>query len=135
MKWIKKILKFALKNWIPLAFVILFIVLWGDKSCDEAEYKKDIAELNKKIGEKVEDNKKKDDVIKKAVSDAKAAERVVADKEAIIADRDITITDLKRRERICELPVTYKARKKGKKIGMKDGVQATWNLIKWKFKK
>lgn len=48
---------------------------------------------------------------------------------------EITCKILKRRERICELPVTYKARKKGKKIGMKDGVQAIWNLIKWKFKK
>jgi glycosyltransferase involved in cell wall biosynthesis len=48
---------------------------------------------------------------------------------------EITCKILKRRERICELPITYKGRKKGKKIGMKDGVQAIWNLIKWKFKK
>jgi glycosyltransferase involved in cell wall biosynthesis len=48
---------------------------------------------------------------------------------------EITCKILKRGERILELPIQYKARKKGKKIGIKDGIQAIWNLIKWKFKR
>jgi len=48
---------------------------------------------------------------------------------------EITCKILKRREKIIELPIKYKGRKKGKKIGPKDGIQAIWNLIKWKFKK
>jgi glycosyltransferase involved in cell wall biosynthesis len=48
---------------------------------------------------------------------------------------EITCKILKRRVKIIELPIGYKGRTKGKKIGAKDGVQAIWNLIKWKFKK
>lgn len=48
---------------------------------------------------------------------------------------EITCKILKRKERIIELPIAYKGRKKGKKIGIKDGIQAIWNLFKWKFKK
>lgn len=48
---------------------------------------------------------------------------------------EITCKILKRKEKIVELPITYKGRKKGKKIGVKDGIQAIWNLIKWKFRR
>ncbi len=48
---------------------------------------------------------------------------------------EITCKILRHREKILELPIKYKGRKKGKKIGVKDGIQAVWNLIKWKFKK
>lgn len=48
---------------------------------------------------------------------------------------EITCKILKRKEKIVELPITYKGRKKGKKIGGKDGIQAIWNLVKWKLKK
>ena len=48
---------------------------------------------------------------------------------------EITCKILKRGEKIVEIPIMYTARKKGKKIGVKDGIQAVWNLIKWKFKK
>ena len=48
---------------------------------------------------------------------------------------EITCKILKRKEKIVELPINYKGRKKGKKIGVKDGIQAIWNLIKWKLKK
>ncbi len=47
---------------------------------------------------------------------------------------EITCKILKRKERIIELPITYRGRKRGKKIGVKDGIQAIWNLIKWKYK-
>lgn len=48
---------------------------------------------------------------------------------------EITCKILKRKENIVEIPITYTGRKKGKKIGVKDGIQAVWNLIKWKFKR
>ncbi|MGB3479778.1 MAG: glycosyltransferase family 2 protein [bacterium] len=48
---------------------------------------------------------------------------------------EITCKILKRREKIIEIPISYTGRKKGKKIGVKDGIQAIWSLVKWKFKK
>lgn len=47
---------------------------------------------------------------------------------------EITCKLLKRKEKIIELPITYTGRRKGKKIGTKDGIQAIWNIVKWKFK-
>ncbi len=46
---------------------------------------------------------------------------------------EITCKILKKKERILEVPITYKGRMKGKKIGPMDGIQAIWNLMKWKF--
>jgi len=48
---------------------------------------------------------------------------------------EITCKILKRKEKIWEVPITYKGRTRGKKIGPKDGIQAIWNLLKWKFVK
>ena len=48
---------------------------------------------------------------------------------------EITCKILKKKEKIVEVPITYKGRARGKKIGPKDGVQAIWNLLKWKFVK
>jgi len=48
---------------------------------------------------------------------------------------EITCKILKRKENIVEIPISYTGRKKGKKIGVKDGIQAIWSLVKWKFKK
>jgi glycosyltransferase involved in cell wall biosynthesis len=48
---------------------------------------------------------------------------------------EITCKILKRSEKIIELPITYRGRRKGKKIGPKDGIQALWNIVKWKFKR
>jgi hypothetical protein len=48
---------------------------------------------------------------------------------------EITCKILKKKERLVEVPITYKGRARGKKIGPKDGVQAIWNLLKWKFVK
>lgn len=47
---------------------------------------------------------------------------------------EITCKLLKKKEKIVELPITYQGRKEGKKIGVKDGIQAIWNIVKWKFK-
>ncbi len=47
---------------------------------------------------------------------------------------EITCKLLKRKEKIIELPITYKGRRAGKKIGIKDGIQAIWTIVKWKFK-
>jgi glycosyltransferase involved in cell wall biosynthesis len=48
---------------------------------------------------------------------------------------EITCKILKKGEKIWEVPITYRGRRRGKKIGPKDGVQAVWNLVKWKFVK
>lgn len=47
---------------------------------------------------------------------------------------EITCKILKNREPIVEIPVFYEGRREGKKIGMLDGIQAIWNIVKWKFK-
>jgi glycosyltransferase involved in cell wall biosynthesis len=47
---------------------------------------------------------------------------------------EVTCKLLKRREKIVEVPITYEGRKKGKKIGIKDGIQAIYNVLKWKFR-
>ena len=48
---------------------------------------------------------------------------------------EITAKVLKQKVRFKELPITYSARAfdEGKKIGWKDGVQAIWTLIKFRF--
>ncbi|MDI6767591.1 MAG: glycosyltransferase family 2 protein [Bacteroidota bacterium] len=48
---------------------------------------------------------------------------------------EITAKVLKRGERIVEIPIRYYPRKKseGKKIRWKDGLEAIWTLIKYKF--
>lgn len=48
---------------------------------------------------------------------------------------EITCKILRRKEPIHEVPISYRSRRKGKKIGPLDGIQAMWNLLKWKFKK
>jgi glycosyltransferase involved in cell wall biosynthesis len=48
---------------------------------------------------------------------------------------EITCKILKLRERVVEIPIRYHGRSAGKKIGPKDGIQAVWNLLKWKFKR
>lgn len=46
---------------------------------------------------------------------------------------EITCKLLKKRIKIFEVPISYYARKEGKKIGVKDGIQAIWNIVKWKI--
>jgi len=47
---------------------------------------------------------------------------------------EITCKLLKRGVNIVEVPVSYTARRTGKKIGWRDGVQAVWNILKWRLK-
>jgi glycosyltransferase involved in cell wall biosynthesis len=47
---------------------------------------------------------------------------------------EITCKILKKRETIVEIPVFYEGRRKGKKIGVRDGIQAIWNIVKWKIR-
>ncbi len=47
---------------------------------------------------------------------------------------EITCKLLKKGVGITELPISYRGRRKGKKIGPKDGIQAIWNIIKWKIR-
>jgi glycosyltransferase involved in cell wall biosynthesis len=46
---------------------------------------------------------------------------------------EITCKILRRHCRIAEVPITYRGRSAGKKIGPKDGIQAAWNILKWKI--
>lgn len=46
---------------------------------------------------------------------------------------EITCKILKRGEDIIEIPISYSGRREGKKIGILDGIQAIWNIVKWKF--
>jgi glycosyltransferase involved in cell wall biosynthesis len=48
-------------------------------------------------------------------------------------ETEITGKLLRSGERIMEIPIRYQARKRGKKIGAKDGIQAIWNLLRWKY--
>lgn len=48
-------------------------------------------------------------------------------------ETEITCKLLRCGEMITEIPIQYRARKKGKKIGARDGIQAVWNLLKWKY--
>lgn len=57
----------------------------------------------------------------------------------LVADRfdiepEITAKLLRRRARIAEVPISYRARTKGKKIGPKDGIMACYYLLKWYMK-
>ena len=50
---------------------------------------------------------------------------------------EITAKIIRKNYKIHEVPISYNARseEEGKKIGFKDGVQALWTLLKWRFKK
>ena len=50
---------------------------------------------------------------------------------------EITAKILKSGIRIKEIPISYKPRsiQEGKKINWKDGIQAIWTLLYWRFKK
>jgi glycosyltransferase involved in cell wall biosynthesis len=47
---------------------------------------------------------------------------------------EITAKLLRLRARIREVPISYRARTEGKKIGPKDGVMACWFLLRWWLK-
>jgi len=66
----------------------------------------------------------------------KAIRRELFQSLGLTADRfeiepEITAKLLRRRCRIVEKPIRYRARTEGKKIGAKDGVMACWFLAKW----
>ncbi|MGB9720704.1 MAG: glycosyltransferase family 2 protein [bacterium] len=48
---------------------------------------------------------------------------------------EITCKLLRKKIKTLEVPIKYSGRKEGKKIGIKDGIQAIWNIVKWKIKK
>lgn len=48
-------------------------------------------------------------------------------------DPEITSKLLKSRYRIYEVPISYSGRRKNKKIGFRDGVQAVWCLFKYRL--
>lgn len=46
---------------------------------------------------------------------------------------EITCKLLRKGIKIFEVPISYYGRTAGKKIGVKDGIQAIWNIVKWKI--
>ena len=69
----------------------------------------------------------------------KAIRRPLFQDLGLTADRfeiepEITAKLMRRRCRIVEVPIGYKARREGKKIGAKDGVMACYFLAKWYLK-
>ncbi|MEO0205202.1 MAG: glycosyltransferase family 2 protein [candidate division WOR-3 bacterium] len=46
---------------------------------------------------------------------------------------EITCKLLRKGIKIFEIPISYYGRTAGKKIGVKDGIQAIWNILKWKI--
>ncbi len=48
---------------------------------------------------------------------------------------EITCKLLRKGIKIFEVPISYHGRTAGKKIGVKDGIQAIWNIVKWKIKR
>ena len=98
MKTLSEILKFVLKNWIPIAFAVLVVVLFADKSCDEAAFRKDIAVLDEDVTELEKKNVKLEDEGYKYIKDAEANEKVVADLKVVIAESKSKIEELEREE-------------------------------------
>jgi len=47
---------------------------------------------------------------------------------------EITAKLLRKGYNIVEVPISYRSRIKGKKIGIRDGIQAIFTLLKWRFK-
>lgn len=69
----------------------------------------------------------------------KAIRRPLFQGLGLTADRfeiepEITAKLMRRRCRIVEVPISYKARREGKKIGPKDGIMACYFLAKWYLK-
>lgn len=45
---------------------------------------------------------------------------------------EVTAKLLRKKYKILEVPISYKGRTEGKKIGLKDGIQAIWTLVRWR---
>ena len=46
---------------------------------------------------------------------------------------EVTAKLLRKGYKITEIPISYKGRRERKKIGLKDGIQAVFTLIRWRF--
>ena len=87
MKWLKK-------NWIPLALAALILVLFADKACDDAAYRRGIKDLDRKIAEDVKKIKGLDEEIQTGEKGALAAAAVVLTLEKTIEEsrlRDLAL--------------------------------------------
>jgi len=97
------------KNWLPLVLGLVVVILLISKSCNEAGYRKDIKKIDEEISELENRNEALEDQMYEAVENAKAAEKIVAEKEAEIEKSRLRILDLQKRrtevvEVIAELP-------------------------------
>lgn len=85
------------KHWLSLALAILVIVLLGERECRKSTYKEDIKTSNDKIAVLESDNLMFEEVVNKAVDDARVYEERVTEKEATIAENKIIIKQLRKK--------------------------------------
>lgn len=91
MKWIKK-------NWIPIAFAILIIILLVDKSCDDSAFKKNIAVLDKDVTELEGKNVILEEEVVEYVLGAIADQEIVAKLKTAIDESKLRIEELEKEE-------------------------------------
>ena len=90
MKWIKN-------NWIIIALAILVFILFGHKICNDRDYERNIAALDDDITELNVENVELENVVFEAVRNAKATEKIVAEKEVIISESKLLIKQLRKK--------------------------------------
>lgn len=99
-------IKWLAKNWFKILIVLVFIigVLIVYQSCGDSADQEKMDANDKEIKELKEKNEKLEDEMFEAVENAKAAEKVVAEKEAEIAKSTLIIEDLrKERTEVAEI--------------------------------
>lgn len=104
IKWLKK-------NWFKVLLVIAFIIglVLLDRACHDSAAQKKIDANNEEISDLKKKNEDLEDEMYEAVENAKAAEKIVAEKEAEIAKSAIIIKELRRKRTeivkvVAELP-------------------------------
>ncbi len=110
MKTLIKVLKFLLKNWIPVSFAVLIFVILTDKSCDESAFRKDIAVLDTEIVDLRTKNVKLEDEAFEYIEGAKFDKEIVEGLKAEISASKTRIKELEKEEAevdiiVAELPV------------------------------
>ena len=91
-------IKWLAKNWFKILIVLVFIVgtLIIYQSCGDSADQEKMDANDKEIKELKDKNEKLEDEMYQAVENAKAAEKIVAEKEAEIAKSELKIEELKK---------------------------------------
>ncbi|MCK4760505.1 MAG: hypothetical protein KAT69_10680 [Candidatus Aminicenantes bacterium] len=104
-------LKWLGKNWLKLIIVISIIIglVLLDRACQDDEDQEKIDANNEKISDLKKKNEDLEDEMYEAVKNAKAAEKIVAEKEAELAESALKIKELQKKRTeivrvVAELP-------------------------------